>query len=615
MIDRKNNNCHLGLCTNCGTQFLVLEKPVYELFETVKNNGGEYRLTTHADIKVGLELTMGETQLNKEKAKAKEFAIMQLKKFKPGDSVYKIQDLRYSNYCLFSYSNSKIHGSYFYSQFPHRLFDREFTKKEPKFLGFQEVEYEHDKYRDCAVATIEIDETITLNKYFDEYMFVLENMREPLICPCCKEDAYYFRYDFNKFCAFDLNYQKFIKAKDDDLRNSFIKESRQETKDEYDNFILKCKNVAIDSITGVTDLNIKDYLYNLIELKKNIRFLSNRLNKLYADRNLEKRYDKVRKNKERFKYLLEIEQIQNNINELSCNLTKEDVIGYYNLLKPEKPKDFNLEIPSEPQYSTPNIFNKKRILSENEFKKKKYEEKLKEYEIAQEIHKQEINSYNILLEEFDNLVKKKTNELQEQRKEKVSCLEEKLYYLQNINSADLNDSLSLQFYKEEIDECEALLLKLYKAKREFESLNIVFPKYLDILALSTIYEYILVGRCTGLTGPNGAYNLYESELRQNIIISKLDVVIEKLEDIKQNQYMAYQMLSDINSNLDNIGSKMDTAIDSLNRIDNTANKIYQTTEDIKEISEVTAYNTAKTAYYSKVNAELTNALGFMVALK
>lgn len=38
-------------------------------------------------------------------------------------------------------------------------------------------------------------------------------------------------------------------------------------------------------------------------------------------------------------------------------------------------------------------------------------------------------------------------------------------------------------------------------------------------------------------------------------------------------------------------------------------------EHISRNSDVVAHNTAVTAYYSKVNTELTNALGYMVAFK
>ena len=71
--------------------------------------------------------------------------------------------------------------------------------------------------------------------------------------------------------------------------------------------------------------------------------------------------------------------------------------------------------------------------------------------------------------------------------------------------------------KEEVQEkmqaTESMLRKLY-------SKDIVHQKYRNFIAISQIYEYFDTGRCTELEGPNGAYNLFESELRQNIIIIK-----------------------------------------------------------------------------------------------
>ena len=37
-------------------------------------------------------------------------------------------------------------------------------------------------------------------------------------------------------------------------------------------------------------------------------------------------------------------------------------------------------------------------------------------------------------------------------------------------------------------------------------------------AMCTMYEYFVTGRCDKLSGADGAYNLYETEVRQNIII-------------------------------------------------------------------------------------------------
>lgn len=83
-----------------------------------------------------------------------------------------------------------------------------------------------------------------------------------------------------------------------------------------------------------------------------------------------------------------------------------------------------------------------------------------------------------------------------------------------------------------LDETRALLARHY-AK------NLIYPKYQNLPALTSIYEYFITGRCERLTGPYGAYNLYEDEIRKDTVISQLNRVVENLEQIRQNQYMLY----------------------------------------------------------------------------
>lgn len=83
-----------------------------------------------------------------------------------------------------------------------------------------------------------------------------------------------------------------------------------------------------------------------------------------------------------------------------------------------------------------------------------------------------------------------------------------------------------------LDETRALLARHYAE-------NLIYPKYQNLPALTSIYEYFITGRCEGLTGPYGAYNLYEDEIRKDTVISQLNRVVENLEQIRQNQYMLY----------------------------------------------------------------------------
>lgn len=83
--------------------------------------------------------------------------------------------------------------------------------------------------------------------------------------------------------------------------------------------------------------------------------------------------------------------------------------------------------------------------------------------------------------------------------------------------------------------------------------GVIFEKYQnDLAAIAQFYEYFASGRVSELTGPNGAYNLYEQELRQNIIINKLDVVIDRLDTVIDNQHMLYKAIQSTNAILQNI---------------------------------------------------------------
>ena len=160
----------------------------------------------------------------------------------------------------------------------------------------------------------------------------------------------------------------------------------------------------------------------------------------------------------------------------------------------------------------------------------------------------------------------------------------------------------------EIKTAEETLKELFKCRNELYSYNIVFDKYRNIVALSTFYEYLMAGRCETLDGVNGAYNIYENEIRLNTIITKLD-------EIKENQFIIYNKLRDIDNSLSALNNTMQKAVSSLDTISKNTSDMNVYLDNISKNTAVIAHNSAVTAYYSKVNAELTNALGFIVALK
>lgn len=121
--------------------------------------------------------------------------------------------------------------------------------------------------------------------------------------------------------------------------------------------------------------------------------------------------------------------------------------------------------------------------------------------------------------------------------------------------------------------------------QRFYAQNVIHPKYRNFIAVSTMYGYFDTGRCTALQGHGGAYDTYENELRQNMIISKLDVVIEKLDQIADNQYALYEAMRECNQNIASVN-------DGLRSLQDTNNQILECSAVTMENQRITAINTS-----------------------
>lgn len=155
------------------------------------------------------------------------------------------------------------------------------------------------------------------------------------------------------------------------------------------------------------------------------------------------------------------------------------------------------------------------------------------------------------------------------------------------NEQKLQLENQLTFTKRNIDELTNSLNKLY-------SLDIIHPKYRNMITVIRLLEYFDSGRCTALTGTGGAYNKYEKEIRQDAIISNLDTAINCLYQIRDTQYMLYESLED--------------CLDELGAITTQNDKLISTNQDISLNSAIAAYN-------SKIAASNTDALVFIEAYK
>lgn len=96
--------------------------------------------------------------------------------------------------------------------------------------------------------------------------------------------------------------------------------------------------------------------------------------------------------------------------------------------------------------------------------------------------------------------------------------------------------------KEEIDK---ILFDIY-------SLNIIHPSYRGIIAVSVIYQLLDTKICYELEGPDGAYNMCNTEQYRRQMLIKVDTILENIEDIKYNQYALFEMLKNTNNILEGI---------------------------------------------------------------
>ena len=112
-----------------------------------------------------------------------------------------------------------------------------------------------------------------------------------------------------------------------------------------------------------------------------------------------------------------------------------------------------------------------------------------------------------------------------------------------------------------------------RAKKDLEAHyanSPIFPKYHNFIAVAQILEYFESGRCDTLAGADGAYNLYESELRQNIIIAHLENISQTLEQVRDTQYLIYRelmvtnnLLGAIDQDLQNLQRSVDANTDAI----------------------------------------------------
>lgn len=351
---------------------------------------------------------------------------------------------------------------------------------------------------------------------------------------------------------------------------------------------------------------LKEYILNLIHLENNIYALTQRLATLYYQRTLNAReiifFDRFP--------VLEIDQTTASLNE-TYEVMLAEVIKAQRLQP--NPYVRYPTAPKTPLYETPGLFNKKKVLAENEALRVKYEAELAAYQ--KEVQECDERKKRLIDEERAAAIKKAQERCDAAKADLDRYAEASRCKLEQVKTQPNPVKAIKKLLDQEIKETETLLKAALSARAELYSCGVIFEKYRNAVALSSFYEYLMAGRCSALEGVGGAYNLYESEIRADCIISKLDEVIASLEEIKKNQYMMYKEMQEINESLRSLNFTMGQALAAIRGIKANTSQMSEYMKNISDNSAVIAHNTAVSAYYSKINAQLTNSLGYMVALR
>ena len=187
----------------------------------------------------------------------------------------------------------------------------------------------------------------------------------------------------------------------------------------------------------------------------------------------------------------------------------------------------------------------------------------------------------ILLKMRKNSDQKHLNELARKENEIISQKNQDI-----LNSVPRRSCL----VKSQIAKAQEKYAETYHLLQQYYSKGIVFEKYRSLVPICMFYEYLQSGRCSDLTGHEGAYNIYENEIRMNIILGKLDDIIERLDRIESNQYILARAIRETNA--------------EVNKLSGIVQNQSSILEDINE-------NASLAAYYNKISAINTTYMAWI----
>lgn len=414
-----------------------------------------------------------------------------------------------------------------------------------------------------------------------------------------------------------------------ELTGFINRENRSDVQVRFDEVLQDAHNQVRKSSGNFTrqeDVNLTNYFKVLLNIKTDIQLLETRLYDLLieqADANREYINSTCRSEET---VLSELNKkrigLETNIARLEEELTfhmREDWAEFYELVEPEEPRIVEPTLPEEPVYKQPGLFNKRAVQAENDMLKSKYEAEYSQYERRVKEKEEKLAAYKEAKEQYEtrksqvfhdeeeawnnlpeNVAKKQELErMQAELAEVKKGMENPTAIAENTLSNSGPTKIK-HLFDDEVTKNLSLLKKSYQIEADLQTILFIMPKYLDILAVSKIYEYLITGKCTQLTGTSGAYKMYETEMRtnRNSFGSRDAGAISVLA---KREYTIYSMLSSVSNVMNDISNKTTAALDEIRGSTET------------EAQE--EYNRAVDTYYSLIDQEVDICLEFLSLYK
>ncbi len=163
---------------------------------------------------------------------------------------------------------------------------------------------------------------------------------------------------------------------------------------------------------------------------------------------------------------------------------------------------------------------------------------------------------------------------------------------QIINRTNINNRLSVMLPNYETIKKNMLSVHNLTVQTldKYYAKNIIPRKYCELVPICMFYDYLINLRTYSLErrgADEGAINMYEDECYKRLILSKLDTIIDRLDEISSNQGVLYRAISEGNDKTQRMMQSINGNISSVNQ---NLQFIQYQNEQIRKCAEYSTYS-------------------------